>query len=125
MKYLTILLALMLTPLLSAQEKPAPEIYRHIVLFQFKDTAKPAEIKSIETAFKALPTKIKTITNFEWGTNTSPENLNQGLTHAFIVTFKNKKDLEAYIVHPDHKAFVTKLLPILEKATVIDFVPQK
>lgn len=121
---LLILLTLLLPAVLPAQEAKEPkEIYRHIVLFQFKDSATPAQITEIEKQFADLPNKIKTITDFEWGTNTSPENLNQGLTHAFVVTFKNKKDLEAYIINPHHKTFVKNLLPILEKATVLDYIP--
>lgn len=107
-----------------AEENNQP-VYRHIVLFKFKDTAKADEIQTIEKNFADLPNKINTIVDFEWGKNVSPENLNQGLTHCFVVTFKHKKDLEAYIVDPAHKAFVEKLLPILDKATVVDFVPEK
>ena len=72
--------------------------------------------------FAALPSKIESITGYEWGTNVSPENLAQGYTHCFIVSFKDKKGLEAYLPHKDHKAFVEQLLPILDKAFVIDFV---
>ncbi|NNM30920.1 MAG: Dabb family protein, partial [Akkermansiaceae bacterium] len=58
-------------------------------------------------------------------TNVSPENHAQGYTHCFIVTFKDKKGLEAYIPHEAHKAFVEQLLPILDKVFVIDFVAKK
>ncbi|GAA5494794.1 hypothetical protein Rhal01_00958 [Rubritalea halochordaticola] len=119
---LLLLLTLLLSPLALAQDKT---MYRHIVLFKFKDSAKAEQITEIEKSFVALPSKVKTITDFEWGKNVSPENLNQGLTHCFVVTFKNKKDLEDYLVDPAHKAFVEKLLPILDKATVVDFVPEK
>ena len=34
-----------------------------------------------------LPSKIDAIKDFEWGTNNSPENLAQGFTHCFFVTF--------------------------------------
>ncbi len=97
-------------------------VYRHVVCFKFKDEATENQITAIEKAFAALPSKIKSITDYEWGTNVSPENLAQGYTHCFIVSFKNKKGLEAYLPHKDHKAFVEQLLPVLDKAFVIDFV---
>ena len=105
------------------KEAPAkPGVYRHVVCFKFKDEATENQITAIEKAFTALPSKINSITDYEWGTNVSPENLAQGYTHCFIVSFKDKKGLEAYLPHKDHKAFVEQLLPILDKAFVIDFV---
>ena len=96
--------------------------YRHVVCFKFKDDAKKEQIAGIEKAFGALAGKIDTVTGYEWGTNVSPEDHAQGFTHCFIVSFADKKGLEVYLPHPDHKAFVKELLPILDKVFVIDFV---
>ncbi|MEQ8807837.1 MAG: Dabb family protein, partial [Imperialibacter sp.] len=52
---------------------------RHVVLFKFKDTSSAEDVKKVVEAFEALPKKIKQIKAFEWGTNNSPEGLNQGL----------------------------------------------
>jgi hypothetical protein len=98
---------------------------RHVVLFKFKDGAKAEDIKKVEDAFRALSGKIKLIKDFEWGTNVSPENLNQGLTHCFFVTFKSDKDRDDYLVHPAHKEFVEILKPVLDKATVVDYWSKK
>lgn len=94
---------------------------RHIVLFSFKDTANPEQVGAIEQAFCALPDAIPGIIDFEWGTNVSPEGLAQGLTHCFLVTFRNEEDRDAYLPHPAHQEFVKKLKPILDKVLVIDF----
>jgi Stress responsive A/B Barrel Domain len=97
---------------------------RHVVMFGWKSGADSASINRIVMAFKALPEKIKTIKRFEWGVNNSPENLNQGLTYCFLVTFASEKDRNDYLVNPDHKAF-TQLLPgIMEKVTVFDYWAQ-
>ncbi len=97
---------------------------RHVVMFGWKAGADSAAINRVVMAFKALPGKIKTIKRFEWGVNNSPENLNQGLTYCFLVTFASEKDRNDYLVNPDHKAF-TQLLPdILEKVTVFDYWAQ-
>ncbi|MAF22151.1 MAG: stress responsive alpha-beta barrel domain protein [Roseibacillus sp.] len=126
-----LLLALSLSLTFMSSNSPAdhhketvakPGVYRHVVCFKFKDDATKNQITAIEKAFAALPSKINSITGYEWGTNVSPENLAQGYTHCFIVSFKDKKGLEAYLPHKDHKAFVEQLLPILDKAFVIDFV---
>ena len=99
-------------------------VYRHVVLFKFKDSATPDQVKAVEDAFRALPTKIDTITGYEWGTNVSPEGKNDGFTHCFFLTFKDKAGLEVYIPHPDHKAFGALLRPILDKVLVVDYVSQ-
>jgi hypothetical protein len=102
-------------------KKDEGRLLRHVVMFKFKDTSQPADIKKVEDAFASLAQKIKLIKDFEWGTNNSPENLNQGLTHCFLVTFKSEKERDEYLVHPDHKAFVEILGPLLDKVTVIDY----
>ena len=48
-----------------------------------------------EAAFRALPTKIPGITRFEWGTNISPENKNNGLTHCFMERWYQFRHREA------------------------------
>lgn len=96
-------------------------VLRHVVLFGFKETVSPEEIQKIVDAFKALPAQISQIKGFEWGTNNSPEGLNQGLTHAFTLTFHSDADRDAYLPHPAHKAFGSTLGSSLENVTVVDY----
>ena len=96
-------------------------VLRHIVLFGFKKTSSQQDIDVIVAAFQVLPSKISEIKGFEWGVNSSPEGLNQGLTHAFTVTFHSDADRDAYIPHPAHQEFVGLLGPHLDKVTVIDY----
>lgn len=95
---------------------------RHVVLFKFKDGTTAEQQKSVEDAFRELPKKIHEIVGFEWGTNVSPENLSQGFTHCFLLTFNDAKARDAYLPHPAHKAFGKALRPYLDKVLVIDFV---
>lgn len=120
----TLLLTLTATLLLMTTSPAADAPYRHVVFFKFKDSATPEQVQSIETAFIDLAKKIDTVKGFEWGTNVSPENLNDGFTHCFFVTFADKAGLEVYLPHADHKAFVDKLKPILDKVCVLDYVAQ-
>ncbi len=94
---------------------------RHVVLFSFKDYASKEDIRQIEEAFSALPGKIPQVKGYEWGTNNSPEGLNDGLTHCFLVTFESEEDRAIYLPHPEHKAFVKILQPHLERAVVVDY----
>lgn len=96
-------------------------LLRHVVLFAFKEDATEQDIREIEEAFSALPGKIPEIKDYEWGTNNSPEGLNDGLTHCFLVTFASEEDRAIYLPHPEHQAFVKILRPHLEKAVVVDY----
>ncbi len=107
----------------NASASDAP--YRHVVLFKFKDDATAEQVKAVEEAFKALPSKIDTIVSLEWGTNVSPEGKNDGYTHCFFVTFNDKAGVEVYLPHPAHKDFGALLRPILDKVCVVDYVAAK
>lgn len=105
----------------SAQQNTQQPLLRHVVMFGWKDGTDTAYINKIVTAFKELKSKIPLIKSFEWGTNSSPEGLNNGLTHCFIATFSSDADRDAYLVHPAHKAFVGLLKPAPDKITVLDY----
>ena len=104
-----------------AHAQNSEKVLRHVVLFKFRDTSTPDDIKKVEDAFRALPSKINTIKSLEWGTNNSPERLNQGFTHCFFVSFASEKDRDDYLPHPAHKDFGTALRPHLDKVLVIDY----
>lgn len=99
----------------------ADSVLRHVVLFKFKDGTAPEDIKKVEDAFSALPSKIPEIKGYEWGINNSPESLNKGLTHCFFLTFENEEDRGIYLPHPDHKAFGEVLGPHLDDVLVLDY----
>jgi hypothetical protein len=122
MKILLTLLLASLSFMTFAQKKHQPtKLLRHVVMFKFKDGTTPEDIKKVEEAFKALPSQIKEIKGFEWGTNNSPENLNQGFTHCFFLSFKSEQDRAVYLPHPAHKAFGAVLTPFLDKVMVLDY----
>jgi hypothetical protein len=112
-------------PAFSADKPAKSNKLVHTVAFKFKATATKDQIQQVEDAFRALPKKIKGIKSFEWGTNVSPEKHDKGFTHGFILTFKSEKDRDAYLVHPDHKAFGGLVGPVLDDVFVIDFWAQE
>ena len=108
-------------PKKQATKITAKAMLQHIVLFKFKPETTPQKVAEIVAAFEELPTKIKEIKGFQWGTNNSPEKLDKGLTHAFILTFDSEKDRDTYLPHPAHKAFGGIVGPWLADVTVVDF----
>ncbi|OON64281.1 hypothetical protein B0920_13415 [Massilia sp. KIM] len=98
---------------------------RHVVLFAFKDAAGADEIDAIASDFATLKNAIPAVAGFEWGTNVSPEGLNQGFTHCFTLSFRSVEDRDAYLVHPEHQRFVSTLGGLLEKSLVIDYWAQE
>ena len=97
--------------------------FRHVVLFKFKDGTSDADIQKVQRAFLDLKKGIDTIRDIESGKDVSSENLQQGFTHCFIVTFDNGAGRDTYLTHPVHQDFVKLAGPFLDKALVIDFVP--
>ena len=99
--------------------------YRHVVLFKFREHANEATLRSIERAFHEFAAKLPFVTGFEWGRNSSPEKLDHGYTHCFIVSFRDEAGRDAYLPHPEHQAFCKKYLdPNLEEVCVVDFRAQ-
>lgn len=120
-KLLLLTLILISSYTVNAQQNKQKQVLRHVVLFGWKEGTKPATIDKVVTAFRNLEHKIELIQAFEWGVNTSPENLSNGLTHCFTITFNSEADRDAYLTHPDHKAFVALLNPAPDKVTVVDY----
>jgi hypothetical protein len=97
------------------------KVLRHIVLYKFKEGLPPGEVQQIIDAFAGLPAKIDTIVDFEWGTNVSPEGKSEGLTHAFVVTFRDEAGRDVYLKHPAHLAYVDVVKNRREKVVVFDY----
>ncbi|WP_425396908.1 Dabb family protein [Aeoliella sp.] len=103
------------------EKKDKSGMIRHVVLFEFKEDAPAEKVAEIEKAFAALPEKIEEIADLEWGKNNSPEGLNKGFTHCFLISFDSEADRAAYLPHPDHKAFANLLRPHLKDVLVVDY----
>lgn len=102
-------------------EKKQDKVLRHVVMFGFKPEVSAEQVKAVEDAFGELPSKIDLIKDYEWGTDCSPEDLQQGLTHCFFVTFHSEADRDAYLVHPAHKEFGKVLGNKASAVTVLDY----
>ena len=101
-------------------KKPA-RVLRHVVLFKFKDGTTNQQIKDTENGMSALPGKVDAIYDYEWGTNVSPENLSEGFTHCFVITFLSEADRATYLPHPAHMEFGKIFGRYVDKVLVIDY----
>ena len=120
-----ILSALALNGMAADAGAPKKGQVKHMVAFKFKDSATPEDIKKVETEFRALKKKIKEINSFSAGTNNSPEKLNKGMTHGFLLSFNSEEDRNTYLEHPDHKAFGKMAMEYLADVFVLDFTAGK
>ena len=129
MKTLVVILLVALFATMTAAfltNKPE-EAVRHVVVFKYKEGATDEQIKEITDAFRALKDKIPGILSFEHGVNNSPEGLDQGFTHIYLLTFENEAARDVYLPHPDHKVFGELLRGsgIFEGAFVVDYTIQE
>lgn len=59
---------------------------RHVVLFGFGKAQSPAATAEVILRFAELKALVAEIEDFEWGENSSPEGLDRGHSHAFLLT---------------------------------------
>jgi len=101
--------------------KDLPKVVFHVVALKFKEEVAKEQIDNVCRDFAKLQRKIPEILTYKAGVNISPEKLNKGFTHCFILSFKDTKARDAYLVHPAHKEFAKSLGPVLADVFVIDF----
>ncbi|KAF9894253.1 hypothetical protein FE257_007755 [Aspergillus nanangensis] len=104
----------------------------HIVMFQFKAGTPSDAIQDVCARMLALKTNCihpatqqPYITSASGGADNSPEGIQNGISHAFVVEFANVADRDYYVKEdPVHQAFIQSLSGgVIEKAQVVDFTP--
>ncbi|PYH43348.1 Dabb family protein [Aspergillus saccharolyticus JOP 1030-1] len=101
----------------------------HIVQLQFKSSASHDRVEEVCSSLVALKDKClhptrqtPYIKSFRAGKENSPEKINNGITHVFVMELESEEDREYYLnKDPDHLAFVKSLGPEIEKVQVVDF----
>lgn len=87
---------------------------RHIVLIRFRSDVEPAQIEAAFDQVVALREKIDGIVAITAGKNVSPESLEKGFMHGFVVDFTDAAARDAYLPHPDHVIVGGKLVELAE-----------
>ncbi|WP_428673134.1 Dabb family protein [Roseibium sp.] len=83
---------------------------RHIVLIKFKPEVSEAEISGMFQELRTIEAQVPGILGITSGRSESPEKIERGYMHGFVVDFESWNALEAYQTHPDHKALGARLV---------------
>jgi len=76
---------------------------KHVVLLRFKKETTPQKAAEIFEALAGLKDKIPGLLDFSGGPYSSPEGLNKGFTHGFVMTFTDPASRDVYLGHPEHE----------------------
>ncbi|MBO1038409.1 Dabb family protein [Brucella pituitosa] len=87
---------------------------RHIVLIRFRSDIGSDDIADVLNQVVALREKIEGIVAVSTGGNVSPEALEKGFRHGFVVDFADAAARDAYLPHPDHVVVGTRLVELAE-----------
>lgn len=94
---------------------------RHILLVKFNAQASVTVLAKLEQDFYRLKADIRGIEGIEFGTNNSPESLNQGYSHAILMTFTDLAARDAYLIDPFHEQLKTSFVPLIADIIVLDY----
>ena len=99
---------------------------RHVVLLELAESTSPETINEIFAGFGALVAKLPGAISVTSGVNVSPEGLDRGFRHGFVMDFESAAARDAYLAHHDHVAFAEgKVIPALragrESIVVFDY----
>ncbi|BCA96577.1 hypothetical protein TUM19329_29380 [Legionella antarctica] len=102
---------------------------KHIVLLKFKANVTPHQINYVFHQLGHLKSLIPSINHFSFGENCSPEDLNKGFTHAFMMEFNDIEGRDTYLNHPEHIRIAQDVIvPLLENglesALTLDYKAQ-
>lgn len=97
---------------------------RHVVMFKFKEEAegrtKAENLALAKGMLEALPAKIDWMRTSAVNIN-SPDADQTNYDLCLICDFDSWEDLNAYIVHPDHKAVGAFMRPVRLDRACVDF----
>ena len=94
---------------------------RHYGMFQFHPEITPEQIDECFTEMRGMIGRIPGLLAMEYGPYDSPEGLNDGFTHGFIMSFDTAASRDAYLPHPEHERVKDIVVPRLARVTVFDF----
>lgn len=83
---------------------------RHIVLTKFKPETSERTIAAIYDGLSALAEKLPGAGSFTGGRSQSPEQIERGYMHGFVIDFDSWDALKNYADNEDHKALGGQLV---------------
>ncbi|MFN5804456.1 MAG: Dabb family protein [Opitutales bacterium] len=97
-----------------------PMVY-HYGTFIFKPGVTQAQIDRCFAEMRGMVGKIPGLLSMKHGPYESPEGLNDGFTHGFVMTFDTQKSRDEYLPHPEHERVKEIVVPNLARVIVFDF----
>src|ERR1043166_5642531 len=94
---------------------------KHIALMKFKAGTSDEQVEKVFEDLLDLSESVAGIEDYVAGPNSSPEAMNTGSPHGFIMTFQDTASRDAYLTNPDHDRVKTAVLPHIESVIVFDF----
>ncbi|UWR22021.1 Dabb family protein [Sulfitobacter sp. S190] len=83
---------------------------RHIVLTKFKPDVPESAIAQIYGDLSQLVSDMPGAQGFTGGRSQSPEQIERGYNHGFVIDFDDWEALQQYADHPRHKALGAQLV---------------
>ena len=83
---------------------------RHIVLTRFKPEVKEETVREIYAGLAALSEKLPGAIDFKGGRSESPEQMERGYMHGFVIDFDSWDALKNYADNEAHKALGAQLV---------------
>ena len=76
---------------------------QHMVLVKFKEGTPAARVADLFAALGRLKQSVGGIVHYGGGPYSSPEGLQGGFTHGFLMTFADAAARNRYLDHPEHE----------------------
>ena len=83
---------------------------RHIVLTRFEPEVSEERIAGIYDGLSRLTAEMPGAQNFTGGRSESPEQIERGYMHGFVIDFDSWEALQTYADDPAHKALGAQLV---------------
>jgi hypothetical protein len=94
---------------------------KHVVLLKFKAGTMDSQIAGFFRELNGLTQKIPGLDDFIGGPYSSPEGLNQGFTHGFVMSFRDAAARDVYLPHPEHERVKNDIVPHVDQIVAFDF----
>lgn len=92
----------------------------HIVMFQFKEENKEANMATVKTMLESLPSKIESLKKMEVGIDISKSE--RSFDMVLISHFENNEGLDAYAPHLAHQEVVSVIKEVTNLSKVVDYL---
>jgi hypothetical protein len=85
-------------------------VIRHIVLIRFQSGVSDEKIADMFEALPRIRALLDGVLSITAGKSESPEQIERGYMHGFVIDFRDWDALAAYQAHPDHQRFGGELV---------------